>query len=176
IVHEGIVAGPASVFVQVHNRGSFPASGVRTVCLWADASIAPPPLPADFWAIFRAGTLGASTGAWTLVGDTVLADPAGKGRDRLPPAYPRVQRFAVDWPADVATHRRIGILVLVESAEDRLLAAQLDVSDLLDAEAKAAYREAETVRDRDDQSIRLEQSTRTPFTVAAPAPPLAPAT
>ena len=143
--------------------------------MWTDASVGPPPLPPDFWANFRAKTLAATFGGWTLIGDGILADPAGKGRDQLPSAYPRVQRFAVNWPADVATHRRVGILVLVESAEDQLNASAVDVGALLATERRAAYRQTFTARDRDDQTIRLVQTTRAQFTVAAPAAPLAPA-
>jgi hypothetical protein len=176
ILHEDVVAGDATIFVQVHNRGAFDATGVRLALLWTDASVGPPPLPADFWTQFRAGPLGGDVGAWHVVGDSALDDPAGKGRDHVPPGYPRVKRFAVHWPDDVATHRRIGILLLAESAEDRLDSTDLDIGALLERERRAAYRETATRQTREDQTVRVEQTSSAQFTISDPPGPLAPAT
>jgi hypothetical protein len=176
VVHEDLVSGAATVFVQVHNRGAFDATAVRVVCLWADASAGPPPLPADFWTRFRAKTFGGLDPSWTLIADTTLTDPAAKNRDRVPPGYPRNLRLPVNWPADIATRRRVGILLLAECAENQLAATALDVGALLDAEQKAAYRETGTVQDRDDQTILLRQTSAVQFTVSAPPGGLAPGT
>jgi hypothetical protein len=171
IVHEDPVAGPATVFVQVHNRGSFDGTSPRIVCLWADASAGPPPLPADFWTQFHAGPLAGTAGSWAVVHDT-RADAAGTVRN-VHPGYPIVQRLSgFSWPADVSTHRRVGILVLVECAEDPLTTTHLDVGELLQGEPKAAYRESSTVRDRDDQIVLIQPTSRAPFTASAPAAPL----
>jgi photosystem II stability/assembly factor-like uncharacterized protein len=176
IVDDDVAPGDATVFVQVHNRGVFPATAVRVVCLWADASAGPPPLADDFWTRFHAKTLDGLAGAWTLIGDATIADPAGKGRDTLPPAYPRVQRFAVHWADDIVSRACVGILAMVESAEDPVAATQLDVESLIGTEPKAAYRESATVRTHDDQTFCVESTTRAQFTISAPPGPLVSAT
>jgi hypothetical protein len=165
IAHEPLVSGPAGVFVQVHNGGSFPATAPRIACLWADASAGPPALPPEFWSGFHAGALAATVGDWTLVHDT-RAD-ATVVRD-VRPGYPVVKQLEVTWPGDIADHRRVGIVVLVESTEDPLTATQLDVGDLLASEPKVAYRETGTVRDHDDGAILVRQTTPAQFTIAAP--------
>ena len=170
IAHEDLAVGDAFVFVQGHNRGAFQATSPRIACLWADASAGPPPLPADFWTTFRAGPLAAALGSWNLVHDT-RADAAGTVPN-IRPGYPVVQALKVTWPGDIATHRRIGILVLAECDEDQLAPTQLDVADLLRSEAKVAYRETATVRDTDDQTVLVQQTSVVQFSVAAPAPPL----
>ena len=170
IEHEDLVSGPSTVFVQVQNRGAFKATAPRIACLWADASAGPPPLPPEFWTDFQAGALGATVGSWTLVHDT-RTDAPGSVRDVLP-GYPVVKPLDVTWPPDISTHRRVGILVLVESAEDPLTATQVDVGALLGAEPKAAYRETATVRDHEDEMTLIRQTSPTQFTIAAPAAPL----
>jgi photosystem II stability/assembly factor-like uncharacterized protein len=176
IVDDDIVPGDATVFVQVHNRGAFSGTAVRIVCLWADASAGPPPLAGDFWTRLRAKTLDGLAGPWTLIGDTTIADPAGKGRDTVPPGYPRVQRFAVHWADDIVNHARIGIVAIVECAEDQASATQLDVESLMGAEPKAAYHESATAQTRDDRTFYVERTGRAQFTVSAPPGPLLPAT
>ena len=175
VEHEQIVSGNSAIYVQLHNRGAFAGTDLRVVCLWADASAGLPRLPDDFWTTFHAGALPAQTGGWTLVHDAKRPDAVaavteiGSGR-------PVVQRLPLTWPNDVATHRRIGILVLVECAEDQLSSTALDLDDLLTTETKAAYRETGTVRDRDDQTILIRRTRAAQFTVSAPPAPLAPAT
>jgi hypothetical protein len=175
VAHEQIVSGNSAVYVQFHNRGAFHGTDLRVVCLWADASAGLPRLPDDFWATFRAGALPAQSGAWTLVHDSKRPDAVAVVAE-IVPGRPVVQRLPVVWPADVATHRRIGILVLVECAEDLLGATALDVDTLLASEPRAAYRETGTITDHDDQTILLRRTRSTQFTVAAPPAPLASAT
>ena len=175
VEHEQIVSGGSAVYVQLHNRGAFAGTDLRVVCLWADASAGLPRLPDDFWTTFRAGALPATAGDWTLVHDSKRPDAVavvpeiGSGR-------PVVQRLPVAWPNDIATHRRIGILLLVECAEDHLSSTALDLDELLATETKAAYRETGTVRDHDDQTILIRRTRAAQFTVSAPPAPLVAAT
>ena len=172
IAHEEPSPGATNVFVQVHNRGSFPATGVRVVALWADGSNGPPALPATFWAEFaKPGPIVVPAGAWTLLGDQTLVDPAGTGHDRIEVGYPRVHTIAGAWPADIATRRRIGILVLVTCADDPIAQGELDVATLLAREPKAAYRETPTVAAASDGRLFLRATTPLQFTVANPAAP-----
>ena len=175
VLHDDLAVGDSFVFVQLHNRGSFDATSPRIVCLWADVSAgSPPALPADFWTTFRAGALAGDAGDWKLVHDT-RADAAGAVRN-VRPGEPAVQTLAFHWPDAIATTRRVGILVLIESAEDQLSATQLDVAELLRTEPKAAYRETGTVRDVEDQTILLQQTSSVQFSVAPPGGPLVDAT
>jgi hypothetical protein len=174
VEHEDVVAGNSAVYVQLHNRGGFTGTSLRVVCMWADASAGVPPLPDDFWTTFHAGAVAASAGAWTLVHDSLRPDAVAVVAE-IAPGRPVVQRLPVTWPNDVATRRRIGILLLVESAEDQLTATATALDELLAAETKAAYRETGTVSERDDQTIFLQRTRAAQFTVAA-APPLPAAT
>lgn len=173
VVHEDPVhdAAGSILFVQVHNRGSFAGTAVRIACLWADVSTGPPRLPDNFWTTFHGGALAGTVGGWTVIHDT-RADAAGAVRN-VAPGYPVVQRFAVAWPNDISSHRKVGILVLVECAEDPLAATQVDVGELLAAEPKSAYRETGTVQDRNDQIILIRGTSTAQFTVSAPGGPLA---
>ena len=175
VVHEDPVhdAAGSTVYVQIHNRGAFPATAPRIACLWADASAGPPRLPDDFWTTFHAGALAGTVGSWNVIHDT-RADAAGAVRN-VAPSYPVVSRFAVAWPNDISSHRRVGILVLAECAEDPLAATQVDVGDLIAVELKAAYRECGSVRDSNDQTILIRQTSPAQFTVSAPAGPATPA-
>ncbi|HEV8248652.1 MAG TPA: hypothetical protein VGQ15_01645 [Gaiellaceae bacterium] len=167
VVHEEPVAGASHVFVQVHNRGSFPATGVRLVALWADAANGPPLLPGDFWKKFSAaGAIAGALAPWTLIGDT-RAEP-GPPAVTVEPGYPRVHTFDVNWPNDVDGMRRVGILLLVSSAEDAVSATALDIEKLLAAESKIAYRETPVTPRAVDHAFFLKQTGPAQFTVANP--------
>jgi hypothetical protein len=107
----------ARAYIQVSNRGIQPASNVRVVALWADATAGLPLLPLDFWSVtFPAGggpcgPLDNSTG-WNFV------DPAHPCRT-IPvvnPALPEVVGFDWDVPSSAADHSCM--LTIVESADD----------------------------------------------------------
>jgi hypothetical protein len=168
LLHEEPSPGPSNVFVQVHNRGSFDAPEVRVVVLWADASSGPPRLPDDFWARHAAGLLADPVGVWTLVGDHTFSLAL---LEHVRPGQPRVHAFPVVWPPDLATRKRIGILVLVSNADDPLAGGQLDVATLLASERKVAYREMRTRSEADDNRLFLEQTGAAQFFVAAPPGP-----
>jgi hypothetical protein len=110
---------PARAYVQVTNRGIRPASSVRVVALWADATAGLPLLPADFWTTTfpggstACGALDTSTG-WNFV------QPASPCRviPVVNPLVPEVVGF--DWavPLGAATHSCM--LAIAESADDPL--------------------------------------------------------
>jgi hypothetical protein len=107
----------AKAYIQVTNHGLQPASNVRVIALWADATTSLPLLPNDFWTTtFPAGStmcgpLDTSTG-WNFV------EPANPCRviPVVNPALPEVVGF--DWavPATAAEHSCM--LAMVESADD----------------------------------------------------------
>lgn len=169
IVHEEPVIGAnqhANLFVQVHNRGAFPATALRLVALWADATNGPPPLPADFWAGYgAAGPLGPVAAPWHLIGDT-RSDPGPA--PSVQPGYPRVHTFHADWPETPDGMRTLGILLLVSSAEDVLAPTALDIATLLATETKIGYRETAVTSAADDATFFLAQTTAAQFTVTAP--------
>ena len=98
-----------------------------------------------------------------MIGDHTFA-----AATRVDSGYPRVHTFATAWPADLAPHRRIGILVLASSADDPLTGPERDVGALLASEPKVAYRETATRHAADDGRILLRQTRAVPFTVANP--------
>ena len=109
----------AKAYVQVNNHGLSPASSVRVIALWADATAGLPLLPNDFWtATFPAasttcGSLNTSTG-WNLV------DPASPCQviPVVNPELPEVVGFNWNVPMSAADHSCL--LAIVESADDPL--------------------------------------------------------
>jgi len=109
----------ARAYVQVTNRGLQPASNVRVVALWADATAGLPLLPNDFWSTtFPAGStncgaLDTSTG-WHFV------EPANPCRviPVVNPALPEVAGF--DWSVPTTAAEHSCMLAIVESADDPL--------------------------------------------------------
>ena len=168
IAHEDPVRRPANLFVQVHNRGSFPADGVRVTALWADATNGPPPLPEDFWARFAAAPpLAGSLEPWTLISDDAV--PAANSVES---GVPRVRTLRGEL-AGRRSRRGAGSAscVLISCPDDALAGPELDIADLLAAHPKAAYREARTRRTADDHRLFLRRTGATQFSVAPPPRP-----
>ncbi|MGH9968306.1 MAG: WD40/YVTN/BNR-like repeat-containing protein [Pyrinomonadaceae bacterium] len=108
---------PATVHLQVSNRGLKPASNVRVMALWADArNLTFPKLPNEFWTrTFPAGgtncgPLDGSTG-WNFVSP---ANPC-QVIPVINPELPEVVSLPWNVPASV---KSASILLLVESADD----------------------------------------------------------
>src|SRR5262249_30658052 len=60
------------VYVQVHNRGWKKADQVTVKLLWADAGVALPALPSDFWTNYPGD--GFDQTHWKPLGTTVISD------------------------------------------------------------------------------------------------------
>jgi photosystem II stability/assembly factor-like uncharacterized protein len=159
IDHEEPAEGQSTVFVQVHNHGSFPATGVRVTALWADATDGLPPLSTAFWDSVRAGAPVAPA-PWTMIGSSVLAG-------NLVVGYPRVVGLPVNWPATIGDFQEIGILVAVTSVEDAITTTAADTNTVVRVEPKVAVRLTETRRLIDAREIHLAATGRTGFSIAA---------
>jgi hypothetical protein len=96
------------VYVQVHNRGWKKADQVTVKLLWADAGVALPSLPVDFWTNYPGD--GFDQTNWKPLGTTAIND--------LLPWTPRILEF--DWvpPSTVSTHACL--LAMVDSLQDPL--------------------------------------------------------
>ena len=162
-------AGAAHLFAQVHNRGAFPATSVRLVAIWSNATLGPPRLHEDFWTSFAAG--GALTlGDWTQIGDFTFTDvPPGLGRDRVVAGHPRVHTFDYTWPDSIGEAGEIAIVLLTHSPDDPLETEERDVNRLIESEPRAACRITRTRGAADTSLIRLERAGSAQFTLAAPA-------
>lgn len=108
----------ANVYVHVANAGLAPASNVRVIALFADATTAVPPLPNDFWsttfpAAGACGALNTGTG-WHL------PDPAHPcvTIPVVNPEYPRTAKFS--WSVSATQAEHSCMLVVIESADDPL--------------------------------------------------------
>jgi hypothetical protein len=107
----------AKAYVQVANRGIQPASNVRVIALWADATTGLPLLPNDFWTTtFAANSnnCGPLNGAspWHLVNP-------GQPCQIIPvvnPEYPETAEF--DWTVPLAAADHSCMLTIIESADD----------------------------------------------------------
>ena len=167
ISHEPVVPGEADLFVQVHNRGAFPATGVRVTVLFADATHGPPPLPELFWIDHAIGELTGDHGQWTVIGDHTLTGAV----ERVTADLPRVHRFDADFPPDVGSFGAIGLLAIVTSADDTNLATETDVDKLVASSRFVAYRESLVSHPDDDTRLLLRGVNGAQLSVAAaPAP------
>ncbi|MDJ0768552.1 MAG: hypothetical protein QNJ12_07140 [Ilumatobacter sp.] len=170
IVDEHPTPGAADLFVQVHNRGAFPASGVRVVTMYADTSAGVPPLPELFWVDHLLGPVAGAQGAWTVLDDHTMTDPTNVGADRVTPEMPRVRHVSVNFPADIANFASIGILTIVESPQDTIPADVVDVTDverLVATQLKIALRQSLTTPTADDHQLFLRGVDGAQFSVAA---------
>jgi len=117
------VAGkPAKVYVDVANQGLAPASNVRVIAMYADASVQVPPLPANFWTTtFPAGSttcgaLDTSTG-WHLPDPAHACATIGV----VNPEYPQTAEF--NWNVSSTQAQHSCMLVITESNDDPLPAS-----------------------------------------------------
>jgi hypothetical protein len=108
---------PAMVYAQVSNRGLKPATNVKVMALWADATAGLPQLPTDFWkTTFPAG--GGKCGPLAAGSGWHFPDPAHPCQvvPVVNPMMPEVVGFHWNVPANAASHTCM--LVIVESADD----------------------------------------------------------
>jgi photosystem II stability/assembly factor-like uncharacterized protein len=156
IQHEEPAPGRSHIFVQIHNRGPFEATGVRLVALWADAGSGIPDLPEDFWAGFPDHPPAVAE-PWHLIGEfTFVEATAGDGRNRVVVGHPRVHTFdRYNWPAQIAEAEKIAILVLATSTQDPLATTQRNVERLLRSESKVVCRLTATRRADSINRIQL---------------------
>lgn len=120
------------LYVQVHNRGPNPATGVTVIPLFADASAGLPDLPSDFWTGGNpfAGT--ANAASWTPVG------PASSPIT-LNPCCTAVLSWSWSVPANAAPHTCM--LVLATSNEDPLtVSGVFDVATVVTGQNNVAQR------------------------------------
>jgi hypothetical protein len=120
ITHENPIRTTVNrVYVQAHNRGPAEATGVDVRLLWADASAALPPLPADFWTGFVNDSY--SQTVWRLIGKQQnLTLRAGE---------PRVVWF--DWTPPATASDHVCLLAMVDGPGDPLLPETELVVDVL---------------------------------------------
>ena len=118
---------PARFYVQVINRGFMPASDVKVIALWTDATLNLPLLPVDFWVkTFPAGIGLTAWSGWKLPDPSVVI----KKIDVVNPEHPEVVSF--DWPYPDPVGKPC-MMVMVESVSDPIPGAarnELDPSVL----------------------------------------------
>jgi hypothetical protein len=104
-----------NAYVQVNNRGLTPATNVRVIAMFADATTHTPDLPSSFWSTtFPAGSsscgnLDTSTG-WNIVGCQVISV--------VNPELPVVTKFSWSVPSTAADHTCM--MTVVDSTEDQI--------------------------------------------------------
>jgi hypothetical protein len=135
------VAAPAAVittrvYVQVHNRGVTPASGVRVMLLVAEASTGPPPLPPGYSSNLQSGTP-ITTPSWRTVGSVTLDD--------LRVGFPKIAAFdltsdLLSPSANLAGSDQHCVLALVHHPLDPFTATETAIDPLSTNERKAAHK------------------------------------
>lgn len=118
------------VYVQIHNRGIQPATGVTVKILYADATPGLPNLPTDFWTAFPGN---GTTTFWKPIG-TAKTIPS------ILPTRPEILEW--DWvpPASAAAHTCL--LVVADCASDPIPTADksLNVATLVTQEKRVGLR------------------------------------
>jgi len=107
----------ARVYAQVNNMGLQPATNVRVMALFADASAGLPLLPNDFWTTtFPSGSTGC--GALTPGSGWQFADPANPCRviPVVNPELPETARF--NWTVPMGQAQHSCMLIVTESVTD----------------------------------------------------------
>jgi hypothetical protein len=112
---------PNRLYVQVHNRGPQPTHNVRVKAIWADATVAVPPLPSDFWGSFPTH--------WTASSPWSEVDPAQPYQSiaQLDPHEPKVLTWSFAIPSTAAEHSCV--LIVVSSDEDSPSRSDANPSD-----------------------------------------------
>jgi hypothetical protein len=135
--------GPNRIFVEVHNRGltPIPPSQVRILLLVADASVALPPLPADFATHIAAGD---TSSAW-LGSQWHFADSAAPYRtttQSVDVRTPQVVEFDVDFTSLSLPlgHNHVCAAAFVTAAVDPLTAVNTNLDQLTMQDKHVAHR------------------------------------
>lgn len=115
--------------MQVHNRGSFPATRVRIRAFWADTSATVPDLQTDFWNVFPDAD--PQGGIWNPLGPAQVLD-------ELHPARPDIVGW--DWQVPSDAPAEVSILCAVTSDQDDVAGTTLVVEDAVRGDNNAALK------------------------------------
>lgn len=101
---------PNRLYVQVHNRGPFPAHNVKVKVIWLDCAAATPELPADFWSNYP--------NDWTASSDWKSVDPSIPFQiiPELLPNTPKVLMW--NWIVPTSASDHVCMVGIVSSDED----------------------------------------------------------
>jgi hypothetical protein len=130
------------VYVQVHNRGVTPASGVRVMLLLANASLGLPNLPAGYATNVQNGTP-ITTTDWRTIGFATLND--------VRVGFPKIAAFNLTSnllppPANLAGNEHHCVLALVHHPSDQFTATQTVTDQLSLGERKTAHKNLHVVQ------------------------------
>ncbi len=126
------------VYVQIHNRGAFPAHNVKIKLLAADAAAGLPALPTDFWTRFPDDPTIAS--GWTVIHSatgTYHLVPT------LEPCTPEVLRW--DWTVPVSQATHSCLLAIMTCDEDPIATTTLPVGALVPSEKRVTLKNVHVV-------------------------------
>ncbi len=131
------------VYVELHNRGVQPASGVQAMLLLTNASLMLHPLPANYWSNVQSGTA-ISTTDWQTVG---IVSPI----DNLTVGFPQVAYFDLHSsmlppPASLGGNSHFCILALLHCPTfDPFSNTETDVNTLTVTDRKVAQKNLHVV-------------------------------
>jgi photosystem II stability/assembly factor-like uncharacterized protein len=131
LIHENAQRGKiARVYVQLHNRGSKPATNAAVKVFFADASLGLPDLPTSFWTGFPANSLPASS-PWKEVAPHKIV--ASVEVDR-----PRIVSF--DWPVPASAAGHTCLLAITTASDDQIATPELTIAALVQSNKKCGLK------------------------------------
>jgi photosystem II stability/assembly factor-like uncharacterized protein len=121
----------ALIYVQVHNRGTKPASEVTIKLFFADTSAAWPNLPDGFWKSFP-DNISSSDSAWTAVADHKVLPMVEPGRSHI---------AVFEWPVPRWCSSRTSFLAVISAANDPINETELAIEKLVRKNAKCGLKQ-----------------------------------
>lgn len=123
--------GLTRIFVQVHQRGSVPATNVVVRLFSASAGGENiPDLPPGFWDKFPSNTVPADS-AWSAIGTPVTLAGIQEGQPKV---------AALDWTVPETASGDVWLLAIVTAGNDKLNSTELNVSRLVQNQAKCGLK------------------------------------
>ena len=145
----GDVSGIDKVYVEVHNRSlnAVPAAQPRVLLLWADASLALPPLPTNWASHINAGDTGTSWIAgsnWNFVN---TATPYQSLTRDLDVRTPQVVEFDLDFSTLglAAGHDHVCLAAFVTTTGDTITSVLTDLNQVTMSDKHVAHRNVHLV-------------------------------
>jgi photosystem II stability/assembly factor-like uncharacterized protein len=143
LMEEGLLRSRVSrVYVQVHNRGSAPATQVAVKVFFTEAAVGLPELPPDFWTDFPESSIPPDS-PWQPVAPHQILPTIEPGRSGV---------VGFEWAKPAAAPRAFSLLALITAGEDSIEPGELDIRSLVTGNRKCGLRSVAVFNPANDLS------------------------